>query len=50
MIYPGYNNNFIDNITFDDFTPAPEPATWTIMLLALAGLGALLSRRSAAAR
>ena len=30
----------IDNITFDDFSPAPEPVTWAIMLVALGGLGA----------
>ena len=31
---------YIDNITFDDFSPAPEPVTWAIMLVALGGLGA----------
>jgi len=32
--------DFIDNITFDNFSPAPEPASWAIMLIACSSLGA----------
>lgn len=38
----------IDNVRFDDrvgAAPAPEPASWGLMLLGFGGLGALLRRR-----
>jgi hypothetical protein len=41
---------FINNITFDNFSSAPEPATRAMMLIALGGLGAQRIRRRAPRR